>query len=116
MAVLASIISMVVEKRNVSSFRGVELVAAPQIYRACMGWREGGGARQKTHSWYRSHSLLPGWILKMGMVDVGIRFQVGLEPQNQNQTKKYIFSRLHSLHYVKQKGFDHKYLDALFGP
>ena len=74
-----------------------------------MGWREGGGARQKTHSWYRSHSLLPGWILKMGMVDVGIRFQVGLEPQNQNKTKKYIFSRLHTLHYVKQKkGFDHK--------
>ena len=45
----------------------------------------------------------------MGMVDVGIRFQVGLEPQNQNKTKKYIFSRLHTLHYVKQKkGFDHK--------
>ena len=52
----------------------------------------------------------------MGMVDVGIRFQVGLEPQNQNKIKKYIFSRLHTLHYVKQKGFDHKYLDALFGP
>ena len=108
---------MVVEERDVSSFRGVELAAVPQIYRSCMGWRgEGGDARQKTHSWYRSHSLLPGWILKMGMVDVGIRFQVGLEPQNQNKIKKYIFSRLHTLHYVKQKGFDHKYLDALFGP
>ena len=81
-----------------------------------MGWRGGGGARQKIHSWYRSHSLLPGWILKMGMVDVGIRFQVGLEPQNQNKTKKYIFSRLHTLHHVKQKGFGHKYLDALSGP
>ena len=44
----------------------------------------------------------------MGMLDVGIRFQVGLESQNQNQTKKYIFSRLHTIHYVKQKGFDHK--------
>ena len=95
MAVLASrSISMVVEKRNVSSFRGVELAAAHQTHRACMGWREGGGARQKTHSWYRSHSLLHGWILKMDMVDVGIRFQVGLEPQNQNKTKKDIFSRL----------------------
>ena len=52
----------------------------------------------------------------MGMVDMGIRFQVGLEPQNQNKIKKYIFSRLYTLHYVKQKGFDHKYLDALFGP
>ena len=52
----------------------------------------------------------------MGMVDVGIRFQVGLEPQKQNKTKKYIFSRLHTLHHVKQKGFDHKYLDALSGP
>ena len=104
MAVLASIISMVVEKRKVSSFRGVELAAVPQSYRACMGWRGGGGgARQKTHSWYRSHSLLPGWILKMGMVDVGIRFQVGLEPQNQNKTKKYIFSRLHNASLCKAK-------------
>ena len=29
--------------------------------------------------------------------------------------KNYMFSRLYTLHYVKQKGFDHKYLDALFG-
>ena len=40
----------------------------------------------------------------MSMEDVGVRFQVGLELKNQK--KKYIFSRLHTLHYVKQKVFE----------
>ena len=72
-------------------------------------------ARQTKQSRYRSHSVLPGWILKMGMGDVGVRFQVGLEPQKQNK-KVHIFQTIHTLHYVKHKGFDHKYMDALFGP
>ena len=56
MAVLASIIiSMVVEKRNASSFRDVEIAVVPQVYCACMGLVGGGG----------------------GMGNVGVRFQVG---------------------------------------
>ena len=95
MAVLASnITSMIVEKRDFSSFRDVE-IAVPQVYRACMGWG-GGDARQTTQIRYRSHSLLPGWILQMGMGDVGVRFPVGLEPQNQNKTEVHIFQTLHA--------------------
>ena len=55
MAVLASKrTSMVVEKRNASSFRDVEIAVVLQVYCACMGLGGGGG-----------------------MGDVGIRFQVG---------------------------------------
>ena len=48
MVVLASITdSMVVEKRDVPSFRDVEIASLPHGYRACMAWGGGGGARDK---------------------------------------------------------------------
>ena len=78
MAVLASIrTSIVVEKIYASSFRDMELAAVSEEYRACMGWG-GGGARKTKQRPYRSHSLLPGWILEMSLGDVGVRVQVGL--------------------------------------
>ena len=61
MAVLTSnIISMVVEKRNASSFRDVEIAVVPQVYCACIGLGGGGG-----HG--RRWCTFSGRILKMGM-------------------------------------------------
>ena len=39
-------------------------------------WGGVENARQTTRSRYRGHSLLAGWIFKMGMGDVGVRFEV----------------------------------------
>ena len=60
MTVLASIISMVVEKKNVSSFRDGELAALPQRYRACMGWR--GGGRETNDAKSVQESLSAAWL------------------------------------------------------
>ena len=59
--VLASIIiSMVVEKRDSSSFRDVEIAVVKQVYRACMGW--GGGGRETNNQKSVQESLSPAWL------------------------------------------------------
>ena len=93
MAVLASIItSMVVEKRDPSSFRDVEIAAEPQVYRACM---EGGGwkTRDKQHNVGTGVTLscLARFLRWAWMGDVGVRFQVGLQPKNEKKRKSAYF-------------------------
>ena len=59
-AVLASInTSMIIEKRDVPSFRGVKLAAVVQVYRACMGW---GGKRDTNHAKSVQESLSAAWL------------------------------------------------------
>ena len=60
MAVLASIkTSMIVEKRDASSFQDVNLAVVPQIYRACMG---GGGKRETNPAKTVQESLSAAWL------------------------------------------------------
>ena len=57
--VLASnIVSMVVEERDPSSFRDVEIAVVKQVYRACMVW----GGRETKNTKSVQESLSPAWL------------------------------------------------------
>ena len=69
-AVLTSRVdSVVVEKKNGSSFRDVELTAVYRVYRACIC----GGKCEANHAKSVQESLSGAWILTMGMRYVGAR-------------------------------------------
>ena len=77
-----------------------------------MGW---GGKRETNHAKSVQESLSAAWLdFQDGHGKCGSTFSSRIRATEQKQTKKYLVSRLHTLHYVKQKGVDHKYSDALF--
>ena len=90
MVVLASITdSMVVDKRDVSSFRDVEIAAVPHGYRACMAWGGGGGGGETNNAKSAHKSLFAAWLNTQDLHGRrGCTFTGRIRATEQKQTKK----------------------------